>query len=240
MDVETAKANLVPGKEVQELARCMDTLLSQECNDPSVFPQLLPFLGPNLIERKIIDYSIEPGVDITNHYFVLWEPFVRAKSALLIGTIAEKCKELPDCAELIEPLITMLKSKEDIEYTFAIIAVSNIGLKRPEYILPHFSYLSKRLPELVYLASSVKSPFSLFYSVPFQSEVYESCVSICEIKGVFDNTENLNRLIDGGIPMALNQISRDSEKYKEKKPELKGKVDKCIKLLNQHLSNNKH
>ena len=185
MDVETAKANLIPGKDVAYLARCIDTLLQHDCTDTSLLPLLLPFLDQNLLDNKIIDYGIEPGVDITDHYFVLWEPFARAKVALLIGTIAEKCDTLPDCKDIVEKLMVMIKGNEDIELAFSFFALTNIGQKQPNLILDHFSDLCKIANTLVTISTNQTKAFSLFHSVPFRTEIYDTYLDFCAIKGIF-------------------------------------------------------
>ena len=176
MDATTAKANLVPGKEVAQIARAMDSLLQNDCGDASVIKKLLPFLGQNLLEKKVIEYSSEPGVDITNRYFVLWEPFARAKAALLVGTIVEKAEKLTeeDLEGVVPLLMGMMNSNEDIELTFAFLAITNIGLKLPQLVIPQFQTLAKIGNALVNIASHPPKAFSLFHSIPFQNEIYES------------------------------------------------------------------
>ena len=225
MDPETAKANLVPGKDVSYLARCMDTLLQADCSDTSVFPLILPFLGQNLIDQNVIDYGIEPGVDITDSYFVLWEPFARAKAALLVGTIAEKCTALPDdVSEIVNRLMVMIQGNEDIELAFSFYALANIGLKKPEAILPHFQALCKIANGLVTIATNPTKAFSLFHSQPFKTEVYDSFLDFCSIKGVFDSPDNVQRLVANGLPFSIVNIANAVLFYVEKRPEMLWKL----------------
>ncbi|OHS93412.1 hypothetical protein TRFO_11831 [Tritrichomonas foetus] len=239
MDVETAKANLVPGKDVAYLARCMDTLLQNDCSDTSVLNLLLPFLGQNLIENNVIDYGIEPGVDITDRYFVLWEPFARAKAALLVGTIAEKCQSLPDVTEIVNRLIVMVKGNEDIELAFSFLALTNIGVKKPEAILPHFVQLSKIANVLVTIATNPTKAFSLFHSIPFRTEIYDSYLDFCSIKGVFETPDNVQRLVAAGLPFSIVNIANAVLTYIEKRPEMLWKLMTIfLKFVTEHPTGN--
>ena len=224
MDVETAKANLIPGKDVAYLARCIDTLLQHDCTDTSLLPLLLPFLDQNLLDNKIIDYGIEPGVDITDHYFVLWEPFARAKVALLIGTIAEKCDTLPDCKDIVEKLMVMIKGNEDIELAFSFFALTNIGQKQPNLILDHFSDLCKIANTLVTISTNQTKAFSLFHSVPFRTEIYDTYLDFCAIKGIFESPQNVQTLVSAGLPFSLINIANAVLSYIEKRPEMLWKL----------------
>lgn len=224
MDVETAKANLIPGKDVAYLARCIDTLLQHDCSDTTLLPLLLPFLDQNLLDNKIIDYGIEPGVDITDHYFVLWEPFARAKVALLIGTIAEKCDTLPDCKDIVEKLMVMIKGNEDIELAFSFFALTNIGQKLPNLILEHFNELCKIANTLVTISTNQTKAFSLFHSVPFRTEIYDTYLDFCAIKGIFENPQNVQSLVSAGLPFSLINIANAVLSYIEKRPEMLWKL----------------
>lgn len=218
MDPATAVANITPGSEVANLARCFDTLLQADYADTSVLEKLLPFLGKNLLERNVIDYSREPGVDITDNYFVLWEPFLRAKTALLIGTIIEKCAEVPDVSHLIEPLVDLFLGEEEIEQCFALIAITNIGLRKPEAILPLFPKLVKPLMLIVGSAASPAQPFCLYHSVAFQSQIFESFLDFMDIPGLLDTPENVQRLFESNVTLAIIQIALSERVYIEKKP----------------------
>ncbi|EAY05470.1 hypothetical protein TVAG_286480 [Trichomonas vaginalis G3] len=218
MDTATAVANITPGSEVAALARCFDTLLQADFADTSILEKLLPFLEKNLLERNIIDYSIEPGIDITKNYFVLWEPFLRAKTALLIGTIIEKCKEVPDVSKLVNPLVDLFLSEEQIEQCFALIALSNIGLRKPEAILPLFPKLVKPLIQIVGAASSPATSFDLYHSKAFQSQVFESFFDFMDIPGLLVTPDNVQRLFENNITLAIIQVALSEQVYIEKKP----------------------
>lgn len=224
MDVETAKANLIPGKDVAYLARCIDTLLQHDCSDTSLLPLLSPFLDQNLLDNKIIDYGIEPGVDITDHYFVLWEPFVRAKVALLIGTIAEKCDTLPECKEIVEKLMVMIKGNEDIELAFSFFALTNISQKQPKLIMDHYNDLCKIANTLVTISTNQTKAFSLFHSVPFKTEIFDTYLDFCAIKGIFENPQNVQTLVSAGLPFSLINIANAVLSYIEKRPEMLWKL----------------
>lgn len=236
MDVATAKAELVPGKDVSYLGRCIDTLLQHDCDDTSVLPLLLPFLGQDLLANKVIDYGIEPGVDITDRYFALWEPFARAKAALLIATIAEKCSALPDdMTEIVDRLLVMIKGTEDIELSFSFLALSNIGTKKPELILPHFNDLCKIANRLVTIATNPTKAFSLFHSTPFKTEIYGSYLDFCLIKGLFDNPANVQSLVASGLPFSLINIANAVLTYVNKRPEMLWKLMTIfIRFVTEH------
>lgn len=222
MDAVTAKANLVPGKEVAQIARAMDSLLQSDCGDVAVVKKLLPFLGQNLLEKRVIEYSSEPGVDITNRYFVLWEPFARAKAALLLGTIVEKAEKITaeDLEGTVPLLMAMMNSNEDIELTFAFLALTNIGLRLPQLIAPQLQALAKIGNALVNVASHPPKAFSLFHSVPFQNEIYESFLNLCLTNGVFETPENLQRFVQSGLSYSLIAITKAAANYVEKRPEM--------------------
>ena len=237
MDAETAKANLTPGKDVAYLARCMDTLLQSECKDATVFDILKPFLGQKLMETKVIDYSVEPGVDITDHYFVLWEPFLRAKAALLVGTIAEKCETLPDCTSLVDTLVGIFTNSqsEEIEISFAFFAITNIGLRQPEAVLPHLAHIAKPATSLISIAAAPPKAFGLFHSIPFRSDAFESFLNLCNIKGVFENPDNVNRLVAAGLAISLLQIGLSAQIFVEKHPEMQWKLlSVFVRLLTEY------
>lgn len=236
MDATTAKANLVPGKEVAQIARAMDSLLQNDCGDASVIKKLLPFLGQNLLEKKVIEYSSEPGVDITNRYFVLWEPFARAKAALLVGTIVEKAEKLTeeDLEGVVPLLMGMMNSNEDIELTFAFLAITNIGLKLPQLVIPQFQTLAKIGNALVNIASHPPKAFSLFHSIPFQNEIYESFLNLCLLKGVFETPENLQKFIQTGLLYSLLTITKASPDYVQKRPEMEWNLLYiCLRLITE-------
>jgi hypothetical protein len=220
MDVKVAIDNLLPGREAAQLAACVDTLLKAEYPGTEILPKILPFLGKNLIERNIVDYSAEPGVDIANSYFVLWEPFIRAKMALLIGTVIEKCKEVPDVAEIIPPLVDMFLCEEEIEQCFALIAITNIGLRKPEAILPLLPKLIKPLIAIVGQAAMPAKPFCLYHSEPFQRQVFESFLDFMYIPGLFGNPENVQRLVENNITLAIIQIALSAHVYLTQKVDI--------------------
>ena len=237
MDTETAKANLKPGKEVAYLAKCIDTLLQEDCKDPSVLEILAPFLGQKLMENKVIDYSVEPGVDITDHYFVLWEPFLRAKSALLIGTIAEKCENLPDCTKLVDTLVGIFTSaqSEEIEIAFSFFAITHIGLRQPEAVVPHFAKMAKYATTLISIAAAPPKAFGLFHSIPFRTEAFESFLNLCQTKGIFENPDNVNRFVAAGLPVSLLQIALSAQCFVEKHPEMQWKLlSVFVRLLTEY------
>jgi hypothetical protein len=222
MDVESAKANLVKGKDVAYIARCMDTLLQSDCADPAVCDLCLPFLGQKLLDTEVIDYSVEPGVDITDRYFVLWEPFIRAKAALLIGTIAEKAATFPDLPAIVNALIAVFTSEnaEEIERTFVFFGLVKIGLKNPPLILPRFPEIVTCATALVSFSASRPNAFCLFHSIPFKTTVFESFLDLCQIKGVFENPDYVQRLAAAGLPQVLLQIGLSAKLFEEKHPEL--------------------
>lgn len=237
MDSETAKANLTPGKDVAYLARCIDTLLQTDCGDSSVISILTPFLGQKLMENKVIDYSIEPGVDITDHYFVLWEPFLRAKAALLIGTIAEKCDSLPDCSAVVETLVGIFTSSqsEEIEISFSFFAITQIGLRQPESVLPHFAQIAKPATSMISIAAAPPKAFGLFHAIPFRSDAFDTFLNLCNIKGVFENPDNVNRLVAAGLPVSLLQIGLSAQIFAEKHPETQWKLlSVFVRLLTEY------
>jgi hypothetical protein len=237
MDVEAAKANLIQGKDVAYIARCIDTLLQSDCNDPTVIDLIFPFLGPKLLENRVIDYSIEPGVDITDHYFVLWEPFIRAKTALLIGTIAEKSATLPDLTAIVNTLVEIFTNgfSEEIELAFAFFAISHIGLKQPKPVLAHFAKLAKFAGQFVNLAAYPPKAFGLFHSVAFQTEAFDSFLNLVKVQGVFETPDNVQRLVAAGLPITLFQIAQASPNYTEKHPEILWKWLRIfLKLLTEH------
>ena len=217
MDTKVALENLIPGNEAAQLAACIDALLKAEYGGADVFPKLLPFLGKNLIENGIIEYSPEPGVDITNSYFVLWEPFIRAKTALLIGTVAENCKESPDFSQLVPPLVDMFLGEEEIEQNFALIALTNIGMKAPELILSLLPKLAQPLVAIVGQAAMPSKPFCLYHSAPFQRQAFESFLDFMDIPGLFGNPENVQRLVEANITLAIIQIALSQHVYLEHK-----------------------
>lgn len=237
MDSETAKANLTPGKDVAYLARCIDTLLQNDCGDSSVISILTPFLGQKLMENKVIDYSIEPGVDITDHYFVLWEPFLRAKAALLIGTIAEKCDSLPDCSAVVETLVGIFTSSqsEEIEISFSFFAITHIGLRQPESVLPHFAQIAKPATSMISIAAAPPKAFGLFHAIPFRYDAFDSFLNLCNIKGVFENPDNVNRLVAAGLPVSLLQIGLSAQIFVEKHPDAQWKLlSVFVRLLTEY------
>jgi len=233
MDTSTAIANIVVGSEVAHIARCIDTLLKADYSDSEVFSKLLPFLGKDLLEKNVIDYSAEPGIDIHDRYFVLWEPFIRAKTALLVGTIAEKCSGLEKVEPIIPYLIDMVTSEEEIEQSFSFLAISNIGLKQPSLILPHMQKLVRSLTQLVATASAPSRPFCLFHSLPFQNQLFESFLDFCFIPGLFE-PEHISRFVEAGLPVSLVQIALSTYAF-DKKPELQWRVlETFLKLITEH------
>ena len=220
MDTKVALDNLIPGNEAAQLAQSIDALLKAEYAGADVFEKVLPFLGQNLIERGIIEYSAEPGVDITNNYFVLWEPFIRAKIALLIGTVAEKCTEVPDLSPLVPPLVDMFLGEEEIEVCFALIAITNIGMKKPDLILSLLPKLAKPLVGIVGQAAMPSKPFCLYHSEPFQRQAFESFLDFMDIPGLFEKPENVQYLVGANITLAIIQIALSGHIYLEHKPEI--------------------
>jgi hypothetical protein len=237
MDVEAARQNLVQGRDADYLARCMDVLLQNDYKDPSIFPSLVPFLGKKLLDQRIIDYGMEPGVDITDHYFVLWEPFLRAKTALLVGTIAEKSADLPDTTPLIDPLVAMMTShdSEEIELAFAFFAIGQIGLRQPTPLIGHFPQLCRAATSLVNLAANRPKAFGLFHSIAFRTEVFESFVNLARFKGVFEKPDNVQRFIAAGLPYSILQIALAAQFYVEKHPMLQWDlIDVFLRLVTEH------
>jgi hypothetical protein len=239
MDVETARQNLVQGREADYIARCMDVLLQNDYKDPSVFPSLLPFLGSRLLDQRIIDYAIEPGVDITDHYFVLWEPFLRAKTALLIGTIVEKSTDVPDMTPFVGQLVTIMTGhdSEEIELAFAFFAIGQIGLRQPSPLISHFPQLCRSATSLVNLAANRPKAFGLFHSIAFRTEVFEAFVNFARFRGVFENPDNVQRFIASGLPFSILQIALSAEHYVEKHPLLQWDLlGVFLRLVTEHPS----
>jgi hypothetical protein len=237
MDVSTALANLLPGRDVDYVAHCIDVLLQNDYKDPALFTSLLPFLGPRLLDQRVVDYAIEPGVDITDHYFVLWEPFIRAKAALLVGTIAEKCGDLPDATTVINLLVAIFTNaqSEEIELAFSFFALAQIGLRQPAPVVAHFAQLCRVGGALVNLAANRPKAFGLFHSVPFRTEVFESFVGFARVKGVFENHDNVQRFIAAGLPYSILQIALSAEIYAEKRPALQWNLLWVfIRLVTEH------
>lgn len=218
MDPETAASNIIIGHEVADLARCFDVLLQNNCGDTTVLDKIFPFLGKDLLERNIIDYSRDPGVDITDSYFVLYEPFLRAKAALLVGTIIENCKEVPDVTKFVNPLIDLFTGEEEIEQCFALIGLTSISQRKPELILPHFPKLARPLILIIGAASSPAQSFSLYQSNVFKSQVFESFLDFMEIPGLLDTPENVQRLFESNITLAIIQIALSEYVYIPKTP----------------------
>ena len=219
MDTKVALENLTPGNEAVQLAACMDALLKAEYDGAEVFTKILPFLGKNLMEQGIVEYSAEPGIDITNNYFVLWEPFIRAKAALLVGTVAEKCKEKVDYSPLVPPIVDMFLGEEEIEQNFALIAITNIGMKQPDLILSLLPKLVKPLVSIVGQAAMPSKPFCLYHSEPFQRQAFESFLDFMDIPGLFD-PQNIQRLVEANITLAIIQIALTQHVYLEHKPSI--------------------
>jgi hypothetical protein len=237
MDVPGAKAGLVPGRDADYIARCIDVLLTNNCADPSVFESLQIFLAPKLIENKVIDYAIEPGVDIADHYFVLWEPFLRSKAALLIGTIIEKAESLPDLAPIVGLLVAIFTNKEseDIEHAFSFFALGQIARKQPAPILPHFPQLCRTACAIVNEAANPPKSFSLFHSIPFRTEVFEAFLNLGQTAGVFEEHDYVQRFIAAGLPFSILQIALSAELYIEKRPELQWDcLFLFLKLVTEH------
>jgi hypothetical protein len=222
MDVESAKANLVKGRDVAYIARCIDILLQSDCADPAVCELCLPFLGQKLLDNGIIDFSVDPGVDITDRYFVLWEPFIRGKAALLIGTIAEKAESFPDLPQIVSALIAIFinENSEEIERTFVFFGLVKIGLKNPGLIVPRFPEIVTHSTALLSFAASRPNAFGLFHSIPFKTTVFESFLDLCQIKGIFENPDHVHRLAAAGLPQCLLQIGLSAKLFEEKHPEL--------------------
>jgi hypothetical protein len=239
MDIETAAASIVPGRDVAYIARCIDVLLTNSCKDPAILESLQPFLGPKLIENGVIDYGIEPGVDITDRYFVLWEPFLRAKAALLIGTIAEKAESLPDLSRIANILVSIFTNQqsEEIELAFAFFALSQIGFRQPGVILPHFPQLCKTASALVNLAANPPKSFCLFHSVPFKQLIFEAFLDLGKIQGIFEEHDYVQRFIAAGLPFSILQIALCADLYAVQKPELQWDcLYVFLKLVTEHPS----
>jgi hypothetical protein len=237
MDNESAKANLIPGKDVAYIARCMDALLQSDCSDPSVIDLITPFLAPKLLDNRVIDFSIDPGVDITDHYFVLWEPFIRGKTALLLGTIAEKAATLPDLTSIVTTLVEIFTNgvSEEIELSFSFFAIAHIARRQPQAVLPHFQKLVRFAGAFVGLAAYPPKAFGLFHSIPFQTEAFDSFLNFVSTIGLFETPDNVQRLVAAGLPITLFQIAQGSSKFEEKHPEMLWKwLTIFLRLITEH------
>jgi hypothetical protein len=237
MDVPAAKAGLVPGRDADYIARCIDVLLTNSCADPTIFESLQVFLAPKLLDNKVIDYAIEPGVDIADHYFVLWEPFLRAKAALLIGTIIEKADNLPDLTPVVNLLVSIFTNQqsEEIELAFSIFALGQSARRQPAPVLQHFPRLCKTGCALVNLAASPPKAFSLFHSIPFRTEVFEGFLNLGNMNGVFEDHDFVQRFVAAGVPISILQIALSAELYIEKRPELQWDcLFLFLKLVTEH------
>lgn len=114
------------------------------------------------METKVIDDSVEPGVDITDHYFVLWEPFLRAKAALLVGAIAQRCETLPDCASRVDRLVGIFANPQSEE--FECLCNHEYRPAPAEAVLPHFPHIAKPATSLTSIAAAPPKAFGLFHS----------------------------------------------------------------------------
>lgn len=123
-------------------------------------PQAVPRQKP--MQTKVIDDSVEPGVDITDHYFVLWEPFLRAKAALLVGAIAQRCETLPDCASRVDRLVGIFANPQSEE--FECLCNHEYRPAPAEAVLPHFPHIAKPATSLTSIAAAPPKAFGLFHS----------------------------------------------------------------------------
>ena len=153
-----------------------------------------------------------------NSLNLLWEPFLRAKAALLIGSIIEKVDSIPDTSSYFPLLLNMFINGEEIEQTFSLIAIAAIGAKQPEALTKHVPTLVKQLIYIVAAATVPTAPFCLFHSKPFQSQIYESFLDFLMIPGFLDNPENVQRLVENNITLAIFQIAVSTHIYLPKKP----------------------
>ena len=207
MQVQDAVANLIPGREVSYIARCLDCLIENEYSDPAILSQLTPFLGQNLLSTNVVDYSVDSGVDVCSTYFVLWEPFVRAKATHLVGIIVEKAENVPDLSGIINSLLTILNSDEDLEKLYAFITLTNIGRKIPSAILPHFQSLCKIATAIINYATNAPNAFTIYRLPQFVIQVYECFLEFALIDGILNSPENMQRFISVGIQINLVQIA---------------------------------
>jgi hypothetical protein len=237
MDIETAKAGLIPGRDADYVARCIDVLITNSYSDPSIFESLQIFLQPKLIDNKVIDYGIEPGVDITDHYFVLWEPFLRAKAAWLIGKITQKSETIPDLTSIVNLLVSIFTNQqsEEIELVFTFFTISQIGLRQPGAIIPHFPQLCKTASALVNLAANPPKAFGLFHSVPFKTEMFKAFLDFGLIQGVFENHDYVQRFLAAGLPFSILQIALCAELYIQPRPRMQWDcLYVFLKLVTEH------
>lgn len=201
--------------------------------------KLLPFLQQDLLANGIIEYSIDPGVDLTERYFVLWEPFIRAKIALLIGEITDRAKEIVNVNEFIPLFIHMISSEEDIEQAFALFAVSEIGIKQSSSIAPFLTQLFRPVCNLLRKSVNPTRAFSLFRSIPFQLQLFESFLEFCQIDGIFEIPDNVQRLLSAGFSSALVSIALCPGVYIPKKPEFQWLFMKIfLRLVTEHPTGN--
>lgn len=235
MDQQVAFDNIIPGKEAQVIANSMDALLQSDYSKSEILPKLLPFLGKNLLEERILEYSMEPGVDISNSYFVLYEPFVRAKSALLIGTVLEKCTEAPDLKSYVDPLIEMVKGEEDIEQVFAFFALACIGTHSPELVLEKLNVLAPLIITLVSNATKPKNYFSLFHMSAFVYQVYDSFLDFLHIPKLLDTPDYVTRFVDANVTFAVFQVALSTHFYLPKHPNILFKATNVfLRLATEH------
>lgn len=235
MNAQQAVQELVPGKEVSQIAKCIDTLLQSDYSDPVIFEKVVPFLQTNLLVNNIIDYSVEPGVDISDRYFVLWEPFIRAKAALLIGEVSERSSSITNVAHIIPFLNAMILGDEDIEQAFGFFALSQIGLKQPESVLPHFAQLVRPICALLKKSVNSSRAFSLFKMSAFQYQLFESFIDFAQVKGVFENPDFVQRFVAAGLPTVLTQIALSASVFLTKKAQFQWPFIRIfLRLITEH------
>ena len=100
------------------------------------------------------------------------------------------------------------------------MALTNIGLRLPQLILPHFPTLCKLGNALVNLASHPPKAFSLFHSLPFQTETYDSFLNLCLMKGALDVPDNMQRITSLGLPNSILIITKAVPSFVEKRPKM--------------------
>ena len=206
MQVQDAVSNLLPGREVSYIARCLDCLIENEYSNPEILSKITPFLGQNLLSSGVVDYSVDSGVDVCPTYFVLWEPFVRAKATHLVGIIVEKAETVPDLSGVLNLILSILNSDEDLEKLYAFICLTNIGRKAPSVILPHFPTICKIATAITNYATNAPNAFTIYRLPQFLIQAYECFLEFALIDGILGSPENMQRFIAAGIQLNLVQI----------------------------------
>lgn len=70
--------------------------------------------------------------------------------------------------------------------------------------------------------------FSLFHSNPFVLQNFESFFDFVRMTGLFENHDNVQRLIASGLPAVLTQVSLSPHVFLEKGPNFNGLLSMCF------------